>query len=388
LQSLVDGKRENAGFAVFANQRADRYSWKKFAGINTANPPKLAVTHSPYHASYAFRSQPPEWFVTQDKAGKFPMTITNLGGFTWEPGNDYMSYRVFQNGQLVNTPASATFVPTSVPHGGKINLDVAVGALPGSAAGVDYQIEFSMVHRDTTIHRWYTDWGVEPVAKMITVQNVPPVVDPSKVWPLNGAQAYTLTPQLWASGIDPDAPESTLKYSFRVCEVIGSATEENCFFSGPYAPSKTWVVPAGMLAWNREYRWQIHVQDNDGEHTIGSPITLFTDVPQPAITSHIANNDGKSQDKPYDPAVGNYTTSALDVVVPVAGPELTVNRTYNSLDPRRDGLFGAGWSSRYDMRLIIENDGTLWSRIRTAGRCGSGRTRTPRSPRRVDRRQC
>ncbi len=84
---------------------------------------------------------------------------------------------------------------------------------------------------------------------------------------------------------------------------------------------------------------------------------MFTDVPQPAITSHIANNDGKSQDKPYDPAVGNYTASALDIVVPVAGPELNVARTYNSLDPRRDGLFGAGWSSRYDMRLIIENDG-------------------------------
>ncbi|MEI8413113.1 MULTISPECIES: LamG-like jellyroll fold domain-containing protein [unclassified Kribbella] len=358
LQSLVDGQRSNFGFAMFANQRTDRYSWKKFAGINTANPPKLAVTHSPYHAAYAFRSQPKEWYVTQDKAGKFPMTITNLGAFTWQPGDDYMSYRVFKNGQLVNVSALATPVTTSVPHGGKINLDVAVGALPGSEAGIDYQIEFSMVHRDTTIHRWYTDWGVEPAARLITVQNVAPVVDPAKVWPLNGAQAYSLTPQVWASGIDPDAPDSTLKYSFRICEVVGSNHEVGCFFSGAYSSSKTWVVPAGKLGWNREYEWKIYVQDNDGSYTIGSPITMFTDVPQPAITSHIANNDGKSQDKPYDPAVGNYTTSALDVVVPVAGPELNVARTYNSLDPRRDGLFGAGWSSRYDMRLIIENDGS------------------------------
>lgn len=357
LQSLVDGKRSNFGFAMFANERADRLAWKKFAGINTANPPKLAVTHSPYHASYAFRYQPPEYYVTQDKAGKFPMTITNLGGFTWKPGDDYMSYRVFQNGQRVNVSALATPVTTSVPHGGKINLDVAVGALPGSAAGTQYQIEFSMVHRDTTIHRWYTDWGVDPAARLITVKNVPPVVNPAKVWPLNGAQAYVLTPQLWADGIDPDAPESTLKYSFRVCEVVGSNPEVGCFFSGAYSPSKTWVVPAGKLGWNREYAWQVYVQDNDGSHTEGSPITLFTHVPQPVITSHIANNDGKSQDKPYDPAVGNYTTSALDVVVPVAGPELNVARTYNSLDPRRDGLFGAGWSSRYDMRLLIENDG-------------------------------
>jgi RHS repeat-associated protein len=358
LQSLVDGKRSNFGFAMMANQRTDRLSWKRFAGIQTANPPKLAVTHSPYHASYAFRKQNPADYVLQDKNGKFPMTITNLGGFTWQPGNDYMSYRVYKNNQLVNTTPLTTPVTTSVVHGGKINLDVAVGALPGSADGVDYQIEFSMVHRDTTVHRWYTDWGVEPAARLITVLNVPPLVNPAKVWPLNGAQAYTLTPQVWADGIDPDAPESTLKYSFRVCEVVGSNHTVGCFFSGAYSLSKTWMVPAGKLAWNREYEWQIYVQDNDGEHTIGPSITLFTDVPQPSITSHIANNDGKSQDKPYDPAIGNYTTSALDVVVPVAGPELNVSRTYNSLDPRRDGLFGTGWSSRYDMRLVIENDGS------------------------------
>ncbi|WP_020391989.1 LamG-like jellyroll fold domain-containing protein, partial [Kribbella catacumbae] len=358
LQSLVDGKRSNFGFAMMANQRTDRFSWKKFAGINTANPPRLAVTHSPYRADYAFRSQSPADYVAQDKNGKFPMTITNLGGFTWQPGDDYMSYRVFKNGQRVNVTSLTTPVTTSVPHGGKINLDVAVGALPGSADGVDYQIEFSMVHRDTTIHRWYTDWGVDPAPRLITVLNVPPVVNPAKVWPLNGAQAYTLTPQVWADGIDPDAPESTLKYSFRICEVVGSNHTVGCFFSGAYSSSKTWMVPAGKLGWNREYEWQIYVQDNDGEHTIGPAITLFTDVPQPTITSHIANNDGKSQDKPYDPAIGNYTTSALDIVVPVAGPELNVARTYNSLDPRRDGLFGAGWSSRYDMRLVIENDGS------------------------------
>ncbi|MER7249757.1 LamG-like jellyroll fold domain-containing protein [Kribbella sp. NPDC000426] len=357
LQSLVDGQRSNFGFALFANQRTDRYSWKKLAGISTANPPKLAVTHSPYHAAYAFRAQPAEDYVTQDKAGKFPMTITNLGGFTWQPGNDYMSYRIYKDKKLQNWAVLTTPVTTSVPHGGKINLDVAVGALPGTADGVDYQIEFSMVHRDTTINRWYTDWGVVPAARLITIQNVPPVVDLANVWPLNGAQANTLTPQVWAAGIDPDAPPSTLQYSFRVCEVVDDNPLVGCFFSGAYSSSKTWVVPAGKLSWNREYQWQIYVQDNDGQHTIGEPITMFTDVSQPAITGHIANNDGQSQDKPYDPAVGNYTASALDIVVPVAGPELNVSRTYNSLDPRRDGLFGAGWTSRYDMRLIIENDG-------------------------------
>jgi RHS repeat-associated protein len=357
IQSIVDGKRSNFGFALLAQQRTDRYSWKKLAGINTANPPQLVVTHSPYRAAYALRSQPPEYYVTQEKAGKFPMTITNLGGFTWQPGDDYMTYRVFnaQNQQLTTT--MTTPITTSVAHGGKINLDVGVQALPGSAAGTKYRIEFTMVHRDTTVHRNYIDWGVLPQVVNITVKNVPPVVNLAKVWPLNGSQAMSLTPQLWADGLDPDAAESTLKYSFRICEVVGTNHTVGCFFSGDYTPSKTWVVPAGKLAWNREYEWNIYVMDNDGSYTIGPPITLFTDVPQPVITSRLSNGEGKQSDKPYDPQVGNYTTAALDLVVPVAGPELNVARTYNSLDPRREGLFGAGWSSRYDMSLLIESDG-------------------------------
>ncbi|MFI5714075.1 LamG-like jellyroll fold domain-containing protein, partial [Kribbella sp. NPDC051620] len=357
LQSLVDGKRSNFGFAMLANKRTDRYSWKKFAGINTANPPKLAVTHSPYHAEYLFRQQNPADYVLQDKNGKFPMTITNLGNFTWQPATDYMSYRVFTTtGHRVDVTSLATPVTTSVPHGGKINLDVAVGALPGGPNGLRYQIEFTMVHRDSSVHKWYTDWGVLPKAKLIAVYNIPPLVNPAKVWPLNGAQAYSLTPQVWADAIDPDAPESTLKYMFELCRTVGGRTPV-CFADPAFSSSKTRVIKPGELEWNGEYQWSFYIQDNDGAVTQSPKITLFTDVPQPSITSHLANNDGKSQDKPYDPAIGNFTASALDVVVPVAGPELNVARTYNSLDPRRDGLFGAGWSSRYDMRLVIETDG-------------------------------
>src|SRR5206468_2667806 len=39
-------------------------------------------------------------------------------------------------------------------------------------------------------------------------------------------------------------------------------------------------------------------------------------------------------------------------------PALTVGRTYNSLDPRRDTAFGIGWSSRVDMKLAQDGDGS------------------------------
>src|SRR5262249_53788323 len=55
---------------------------------------------------------------------------------------------------------------------------------------------------------------------------------------------------------------------------------------------------------------------------------------------------------------GNYSTVVGDASVPTVGPDLTISRTYNSLDPRRDTAFGEGWSSRVDMRLRPDDDGS------------------------------
>ena len=40
-------------------------------------------------------------------------------------------------------------------------------------------------------------------------------------------------------------------------------------------------------------------------------------------------------DKEYDAQVGNFTTAAMDASVASASPNLSLVRTYNSLDPRR-----------------------------------------------------
>ncbi|WP_219732993.1 LamG-like jellyroll fold domain-containing protein [Kribbella qitaiheensis] len=353
IQDLADGKTDNWGLSVRARNQTDPASWKKFAGADSANPPRLVVTHSPYRAAYAFKTQAPADYVTQDKPGKFPISITNLGAYTWQPGVDFMTYRVFdaQGNQVHTQNALKTQLPTIVSHLGKLTLGVAVQPLPGSAAGTKYRIEFTMVHQDASIPRTFTDWGTSPIVSEIVVKNVPPLIDPAGVWPLNGAQAGSLSPQLWAEGIDPDAPASSLQYRFELCEVVGTDHRVGCFTSGDYGPAKTWVVPGGKLLWNKEYEWRPYVRDNDGTVNAIGPMTIFTDAPQPLITSHLANSDGQSADKPYDPQLGNYTTAALDVVVPVAGPELNVSRTYNSLDPRRNGVFGAGWTSRYDMSI-------------------------------------
>ncbi|HET6213671.1 MAG TPA: LamG-like jellyroll fold domain-containing protein, partial [Micromonosporaceae bacterium] len=48
----------------------------------------------------------------------------------------------------------------------------------------------------------------------------------------------------------------------------------------------------------------------------------------------------------------------VDASVGTVGPRLTLVRTYNSLDPRRDLAFGAGWVTQFDMRVTPDDDGS------------------------------
>ena len=85
---------------------------------------------------------------------------------------------------------------------------------------------------------------------------------------------------------------------------------------------------------------------------------LLTWVPQPEITSRVAGGPYGSQDRDFDPQTGNFSTAAVDASVATPGPALDVARTYNSLDPRRDPAFGAGWTTVYDMRVVPDDDGS------------------------------
>ncbi|GLZ15022.1 hypothetical protein Acsp04_52570 [Actinomadura sp. NBRC 104425] len=155
-------------------------------------------------------------------------------------------------------------------------------------------------------------------------------------------------------GGGPGAPAgSSLSYKYEVCEknaADGSAV--NCFDSG-YVRTHAWTVPAGKLSWSKTYLWRVFVKDTGNE--VPSERVMFqTAVPQPEITSRLAG----AQEREFDPHTGNFSTSAVDASVANVGPELSLERTYNSLDPRRDSPFGAGWTTQFDMRLTEDKDGS------------------------------
>ncbi|RKT54494.1 LamG-like jellyroll fold domain-containing protein [Saccharothrix australiensis] len=344
VQRWVTGAQANHGLSVRGSE-TDPKSWKVFTGAGTANPPRLAVTHTPYNASYKFLRPVPEPPVTRTRAGKVRIEVTNLGAEKWTPGIYALAYRYFgANGQYLGWSESAA-LPSVVERGGTVELDATINATPPGS----YRFEFTMIKRGVA---FFTDEQIPPAALAFQVIDVPPVI--KEQYPPNGYSAPTLTPSLWARALDVDAPPNgSLQYRFEVCD----SDKRNCFDSGRLAKA-TWTIPHGKLFWSRSYLWRAFAFDGASENEKLPFSTLLTAVPQPEITAHLGNAPYGGRSTDVDPQVGNYTTGAVDASLGTPGPSLTVARTYNSLDPRRDNAFGAGWSTVYDMRVTPDGDGS------------------------------
>lgn len=353
VQRWVTGAQPNYGLSIRASE-SDPFGWKKFTGNRTANPPRLFVTHSAYDAQYRVDQGVPNPPVTRNQAGKVKITVTNRSAQTWGRNDFALGYRAFTSKGAPVASVEAASLPNDVPRGASVTLEATIKPLePG-----DYLLDFSMLRRGGP---WFTDEQIAPARLVMTVFDIPPIVKAQ--YPPNGYSAPTLTPQLWADAVDVDAPvNSTLKYRFEVCadyvkKSDGSLTGVSCVDSG-YVAKRTWNVPVGALRWSRDYQWRVFAFDGHSESEKLSPSHLLTAVPQPEITSHLANSPYGGANPAFDPQVGNYYSSAVDASVVTTGPELTVARTYNSLDPRSALMFGAGWSTRYDMRVVPDADGS------------------------------
>ncbi|WP_433393186.1 polymorphic toxin-type HINT domain-containing protein [Micromonospora sp. KLBMP9576] len=347
VQRWVNGEQPNHGLSLRAS--TDPLSGKRFTGPATANPPRLYVTHSPYNASYEIPKPVPNPPVLQNQDGRVAVTVTNRSAEAWAVGAYYLAYRAYdaQTGAAV-TQQRAANLAAPVARGAKVTLDATIKALPPGR----YFLDFTMVRTGGTV---FTDHQVPPARMVLEVTDIPPVVQ--ELYPPNGYAAPTLTPQLWARAVDIDAPAGlTLTYKFEVCEQNASGGTTGCFDSG-FQAGTAWAVPAGRLHWSRTYQWRVIVKDAGNEVPSPSSV-LLTAVPQPEITSRIAGATTAAGEREFDAQTGNVSTTAVDATVTTVGPELHLVRTYNSLDPRRDGAFGAGWSTRYDMRVVADADGS------------------------------
>lgn len=332
------------GLSVRAANEGDTSAFKQFGATESGHKPYLDVTYASQGASYLVDEVT---LPTATREGRLKATVRNLGSSTWTPGGPYrLGYIVKQGDTVVQT--SPTHAPTGdVGPGGSRQFDIPMGTLaPG-----DYSVYLTMYDGGQQFHTAYgVPYGLFP----LTVRNVPPSSNFQQ--PGSGASIGSLAPTLYAEGVDDDRwPGTGLKYNFKLCAGTPQAPAE-CVESGWTGP--TWTPPAGKLRWSRSYYWWVQVHDNVDAGPWAGPLALTTVVPQPQITSRLGGVSSGTDAPGLDPQVGNFTLASTDAAVATVGPDLTISRTYNSLDPRRNTAFGSGWSSRLDTSLIPDDETT------------------------------
>ncbi|MBW4717893.1 RHS repeat-associated core domain-containing protein [Saccharothrix obliqua] len=335
------------GLGLRAANEGDAGAGKRFASADAAaaNAPFLDIVHSAEGAAYAV-----DGVTLPDNAnqGEIRATVTNLGSSSWPAGGGFrLGYEVIRDGKTIATSPGVGPLGDVAPMGeGAFKVPVQ-GVPPG-----EYEVRISM--RDPQGRDFHLEHSLPYARFAMQVRNTPPASDRQQ--PGSGASVESLTPSLYAEGVDPDRwPGQPFKYRFRLC--ADALLTKDCHESG-WGP-QVWAPPRDALRWGTTYHWSVKVHDGVSE----SPdwhqaLVLTTKVPQPQITSHLAGSVGSAEPAGLGVQVGNFTTAATDASVATAGPGLTVTRTYNSLDPRRDTAFGIGWSSPLDMRLREDDDGS------------------------------
>ncbi|MEV0681664.1 LamG-like jellyroll fold domain-containing protein [Actinosynnema sp. NPDC050436] len=345
----------NHGLTVRASE-SDSYAWKKFASRNSANPPQLSVTYSPYWATYQV-AQGMTTPISSTQDGVMPVTVTNWGKDVWTPGNNYqLTYHLYDaNG--VEQPQSATYhvaMPYNVGYGQSATINMPIKKLaPGN-----WTIRFDMDRYGTTM---FASQGVPTSGTVaITIGDQYPIID--SMSPPSGDAVGTLTPVLSFRGHDPDNyPSLGTAGRFWVYNANGTQIADSTWIgdgnSSGFWGRMTWQIPTGTLQWGQTYRWAASIGSwgNNGPVVDGGTFTTVID--QPALLSH-AGAAAVEAGRGFDPATRNYTTAATDAVVKTVGPDLSVVRTYNSVDTRTNLAFGAGWSTRYDTGIVPDNDGS------------------------------
>ncbi|MGV9566070.1 LamG-like jellyroll fold domain-containing protein [Streptomyces sp. NPDC003480] len=346
LEGWAHGTVSNNGLALTADNSVVA-AWKQFASVNSSYPPYLSVTYSSYGADYSI---PKQTYTepTASTTGSMKVTLTNRGTASWSTSSTQLATDIYTTSwSKVSTNATKTYVTSSVSPNSSLTM---TGTLPAEPPG-QYYVCWDMLTSGTS---FYSTYNVPQTCAKFASADTPPQIDSTS--PASNVVVGSVSPQLFASGHDPDNyPGNGLTYDFQVYSLPVSGSPSLVADSG-WVSTTQWTVPIGKLDWNQSYYWIVADNDGDAQSDWSDPSYFSTTVPQPLITSHLGAAADNNSGHDFDPQVGDYTTAATDAKVSTAGPALDVSRTYNSLDPRSSLLFGAGWSSRYDMSVQPDND--------------------------------
>ena len=276
---------------------------------------------------------------------------TASGAKTW---NDMptLSTQVGAWSGVAPSAACSNTNPTQPDFGGMLTVNLTnLSYLQGIALGQNPNDGFALqAGGQVTDNNYFKELGSDnnsvtsPTLSITYTPDRGPDIE--HTWPSPGYQVSTLTPELEAQAAEPGGwPGTPLTYAFAVYDATG---QTQLATSGSIS-APDWQVPAKILSWNSTYQWVVTVSDGFVAATSGtSPFETVT--AQPLVSSSLAQNSGAG----YSPQSGNYTRLATDAQETVAGPQLAVTRSYNSLDGRAADSFGQGWSSVADERATTD----------------------------------
>ncbi|MFJ8136846.1 LamG-like jellyroll fold domain-containing protein [Streptomyces sp. NPDC096013] len=265
-------------------------------------------------------------------------------GVTGYPGPSYGA----SIGNLTPTVPNAcanTAADRSV--GDTVDVTLSTSAIQGWFSGTTADYGLALYAATTDSLHWkqfgsFNDPGLGPKLIVTYTGNTAPQL--YEQFPADNAVVGTTTPELtaWAGGANSTSGSAN-KYQFKVYDANNALVVDSGLVS-----TGDWTVPAGKLAWGKNYTWEVQAYDaTTALYSPADPYELSVQVPQPVITSGLSQN---SSDHGFDASIGNYTTSDTDASISTVGPSLDVERDYNSRDPRWTGAFGSGWSSIFDAR--------------------------------------
>jgi hypothetical protein len=311
-----------------------------------------------------------------DQSGRIAVTLTNTGTSTWT--GYALGSQVFPSGDTTGTGTPLTTGPNvaisaTVAPGGKTAVEsVTPAENPGS-----YEICWDMVNASGT---YFSAEGGSEYCAPYTIQQYPAQVTEQE--PLPGSDVDTQTPELAATATVPGGypANPVFTFAFRILNGPNPATATVLQSSGWVSGNSSTWTPTTDLTWGTTYYWQVTVTDATPPPSLSSatwttPISFTVGNAQPGVssqfgpsyqaddgnpvmTSDLGGSDYSGSGKTVDPRTGNISQQVTDASVATAGPELAINRSYNSLDPRTSQALGAGWSSIIDMSLAPDSDGS------------------------------
>ncbi|MEV7804344.1 DNRLRE domain-containing protein [Microbispora sp. NPDC088329] len=305
---------------------------RTFASVESSRDPELTVTYQPPNTAPTVAAPQVAPTVTAETGGVVTSLTPVLSAVLSDADGNSLSGE-FQ--VQVGTSLVWNGTASGVAAGGKATVAVPAGKLSDGQT-----IQYRARAYDGAAYSAWSDWQTARVTDMPL-----DTVSFQQFTPADNTQSGSLTPALSAYARTPG--EAATSYWYQVC--AGPKDDWTWCESSTWVKG-AWTVPSGKLKWGKTYWW--YAQAATSAATATSSWRSFTTVPeQDSINALLAAGTGGRE---FDHVTGNYTHTETDLTVATVGPPLSVVRTYNSLDPRTDGAFGAGWTTRWDTRLENE----------------------------------